>query len=120
MNKEKKLSKELIRHLNEITEEYQHHHKWTSKEYLANEQIRQLVESSAQEDTELFEIKAQEYERGLKDAIKEPSEAEFEEFVKEKACEASRFYSVNCKTVADSRNFICNLFKEYRELPRRG
>jgi len=35
-----------------------------------------------------------------------------EAWIEEKACEASRFYSVSCKTVADSRNFIRQLYDE--------
>ena len=35
-----------------------------------------------------------------------------EEWIIEKACEASRFYSVSCKTVEDSRNFVCSLVEE--------
>lgn len=35
-----------------------------------------------------------------------------EKFIIEKGCEASRFYSVSCKTVEDSRNFIRSFIKE--------
>ncbi len=35
-----------------------------------------------------------------------------EEWIEEKGCEASRFYSVSCKTVADSRDFIRKLVED--------
>lgn len=38
-----------------------------------------------------------------------------EQWIIDKACEASRFYSISCKTVADSRNFIRQLVKEIQE-----
>lgn len=46
----------------------------------------------------------------------QPEDGDMEEYVADKACEASRFYSVVCKTVEDSRNFIRQIIRDTQRI----
>jgi hypothetical protein len=75
-------------------------------EWKAKVQIRQIIEA-------YFDVVIVDVINKMGDKIQQKPEVDdMKKYVIDKACEASRFYSVSCKTVKDSQDFITQIISD--------